>query len=60
MRWPAGALAGEMHELNDLKSKTDTDPMAMNRLQGLLATATERRVERRIDELLEHEDDVLV
>ena len=60
LRWPAGALAGEMHELNDLKSKTDTDPMAMNRLQGLLATATERRVERRIDELLEHEDDVLV
>ena len=34
--------------------------MAMNRLQVLLATATERRVERRIDELLEHEDDVLV
>ena len=49
-----------MHELNELKFKAETDPMAMHSLQGLLMKATERRVERRIDELLDHEDDVLV
>jgi len=52
---------GEMHELNDLKARpVDTDPMVMSKLQNLLTKATERRIERQIDELLDREDDVLV
>lgn len=52
----------EMHELNELKAHPDTtsNPAIMQKLQGLLAVATERRIEEKIDEMLEREDDVLV
>ena len=52
--------AAEVHDLNALKSRPETDPDAMAKLQGLLATAVERRIEQRIDELIDHEDDVLI
>ena len=51
----------EMHELNECKCRPDSDDPAVQRtMQRLLATATERRIEAHIDELLDREDDVLV
>lgn len=53
--------SGEMHELNELKSRpSENDPQVMAKLQALLATATQRRIEAKIDELLDREDDILV
>jgi len=50
----------EMYELNELKHKGENDAASQERLQGLLGKATERRIEAKIDELLDREDDVLV
>ena len=49
-----------MHELNELKHRPENDAATQERLQGLMGIATERRIEAKIDELLEREDDVLV
>ena len=53
---------GEMHELNELKAMPDEarNPQITEKLQALLAKATERRIEAKIDELIDREDDVLV
>jgi len=52
---------GEMHELNELKSRpSENDPQMMAKLQALLGVATQRRIEAKIDELLDREDDILV
>ena len=52
----------EMHTLNELKAMPDQarNPKGVEQLQGLLALATERRIEAKIDELIDREDDVLV
>jgi hypothetical protein len=57
--------SSEMEELSEIRAHppmetAGTDDARMARLQQLLATATQRRVEAQIDELLEHEDDVFV
>ena len=57
----------EMHELNELKSLPDEarNPQMLAKLQELLALATERRIEARVEELIvneidRQEDDALV
>lgn len=36
------------------------DPRVMEKLQRLLLTVTSRKIEAKIDEMLEHENDVLI
>ena len=50
----------EMAELEDLKFKSESDQQAQEKIQKLLLTATERRIEKKIDEMLDRENDVLI
>ena len=50
----------EMAELDDLKHKGENDPEAQEKIQRLLLEATQRRIEAKIDELLDKENDVLI
>mmetsp|Transcript_73656 Transcript_73656/g.123011 ORF Transcript_73656/g.123011 Transcript_73656/m.123011 type:complete len:405 (-) Transcript_73656:384-1598(-) len=49
----------EMERLEELKSRPN-DPTAADEIQALLLKATERRIEERVDEILNKEDEVLV
>ena len=50
----------EMEELDELKFKGQDDPRVLEKLQKMLMEVTGRKIEAKIDEMLERENDVLI